>query len=56
MTSAHASANIIERELQTLDNVLVNADTYINQHLEKIERLNELLQMPNISLENKYKT
>ena len=56
MTSAHASANIIERELQTLDNVLVNADTYINQHLEKIERLNELLQMPNISLENKYET
>ena len=56
MTSAHASANIIERELQTLDNVLVNADTYINQHLEKIERLNELLQMPGISLENKYET
>ena len=56
ITSVHASANIIERELQTLDNVLVNADNYINQHLEKIERLNELLQIPNIPLENKYET
>lgn len=52
--SSYTSANIIDRELQTLDNALVDANTYIEQHLAKIEHLNELLQMRNISAEYKY--
>ena len=54
LASSYASANIIERELQKLDNALVESDTYDKQHLDKIEQLNDLLKMRNISLEHKY--
>ena len=54
LASSYASANIIERELQKLDNALVESDTYDKQHLDKIEQLNDLLQMRGISLEHKY--
>ena len=52
--SSYASANIIERELQRLDNALVESETYDKQRLDKIEQLNDLLQMRGISLEYKY--
>ncbi len=54
LTSSYASANIIERELLKLDNALVESDIYDKQHLDKIEQLNDLLQMRGISLEHKY--
>jgi DNA-binding CsgD family transcriptional regulator/uncharacterized membrane protein YciS (DUF1049 family) len=54
LASSYASANIIERELQKLDNALVESDTYDKQHLDKIEQLNDLLEMRGISLEHKY--
>lgn len=54
LASSYASANIIERELQSLDNVLVESDIFDKQRLDKIKRLNELLQMQGISLEYKY--
>ena len=54
LASSYASANIIERELQKLDNALVESDTYDKQHLDKIEQLNDLLEMRSISLEHKY--
>ena len=52
--SSYASANIIERELQRLDNALVESEIYDKQRLDKIEQLNDLLQMRGISLEYKY--
>ena len=52
--SSYAPANIIERELQRLDNALVESETYDKQRLDKIEQLNDLLQMRGISLEYKY--
>ena len=54
LASSYASANIIERELQSLDNVLVESDIFDKQRLDKIKHLNELLQMQGISLEYKY--
>ena len=54
LASSYASANIIERELLKLDNALVESDIYDKQHLDKIEQLNDLLQMRGISLEHKY--
>ena len=54
LASSYASANIIERELLKLDNALVESDIYDKQHLDKIEQLNDLLEMRSISLEHKY--
>ena len=50
----NASADIIARELQNLDKVLADAETYTGQRLAKIEQLEKLLQQRNISLEYKY--
>lgn len=54
VSCATVRANIVERELARLDQTLSEADIYVNNHLAKIEQLQKLLEMPNISLEHQY--
>lgn len=51
---ATVKADIVERELARLDQTLASADVYVEKHMAKIKQLQELLNMPNISLEHQY--
>lgn len=52
--SATVQADIIERELEHLDQTLASSEEYMQQHLNKIEKLQNLLKSSELSLENQY--